>query len=562
MSAVQKPPARRRPLQPASQVKNALKQVLGELPLTAELYWRLRQGGQPLSKSFSLRRTQQRLPGWLAEAGAPPAGLPLPLPLKPRRAARKPAGRAVLVFATLRYWIEHAVLLSTALAGLGARVTLAYLPYANWRSPIDRFDLRRQNAYTARLLQPAADWINPVSLVDLHSSAKLPLPLALAVQQVSERDVQYTLQVEAVDPASNLYYLRLERNEQAARLALAYLSAHRPEVVLTPNGSILEMGAVYQAARYLDIPVVTYEFGEQRNRIWLAQDAEVMRQDTGALWQARRAGSGLSAAEKETIQSLYSARRGASLWENFARRWQGQPSQGGEQARQALGLDARPVVLLAANVIGDSLTLGRQVFSHSMTEWLLRSVQMFAARPDVQLVVRIHPGERYTQGPSVAEVIQSAAPGGLPEHIHVVPAADPLNTYDLIEIADLGLVYTTTVGMEMAMSGVPVIVAGQTHYRGKGFTLDPASWEDYAALLEQTLAAGDAAHRLTQEQVELAWEYAYRFFFEYPLPFPWHLLHFWNELETWSVKRVLSNEGQAEYGAAFQALMGEPIRYG
>ena len=30
----------------------------------------------------------------------------------------------------------------------------------------------------------------------------------------------------------------------------------------------------------------------------------------------------------------------------------------------------------------------------------------------------------------------------------------------LVEIAELGLVYTTTVGMEMAMSGVPVIVSG------------------------------------------------------------------------------------------------------
>ena len=41
------------------------------------------------------------------------------------------------------------------------------------------------------------------------------------------------------------------------------------------------------------------------------------------------------------------------------------PSQGGEQARRDLGLDERPLVLLAANVIGDSLTLGRQVFTRA-----------------------------------------------------------------------------------------------------------------------------------------------------------------------------------------------------
>jgi hypothetical protein len=31
----------------------------------------------------------------------------------------------------------------------------------------------------------------------------------------------------------------------------------------------------------------------------------------------------------------------------------------------------------------------------------------------------------------------------------------------------------------MAMRGIPVITAGQTHYRNRGFTSDPDSWEMY-----------------------------------------------------------------------------------
>jgi capsule polysaccharide export protein KpsC/LpsZ len=58
--------------------------------------------------------------------------------------------------------------------------------------------------------------------------------------------------------------------------------------------------------------------------------------------------------------------------------------------------------------------------------------------------------------------------------LHVIRPTEKINTYDLMEIAGLGLAYTTTVGMEMAMRGVPVILAGQTHYRGRGFTHDPA----------------------------------------------------------------------------------------
>jgi hypothetical protein len=456
-----------------------------------------------------------------------------------------------------------------ALAGMGNKVTLAYLPYANWQKPLNRFDLRRQNAYSHKVLDQAAPLLQTVSWLDVKPTSgqaalnQFPEILVEAIAEVSLRDVQYTLQVEEVDLSSELYLLRLERNTQAAQAALSWIQDNDPEIIITPNGSILEMGVVYQVARYLDVQVVTYEFGEQRDRIWLAQNAEVMRQETDELWKTRKDLS-LNEDQWNQVRELFTSRQRADLWQNFSRRWQGLPSQGGEQVRLDLGLDeispdSRPVILLPANVIGDSLTLGRQVFTDNMTQWLQRTVQYFTEHPKTQLVVRIHPGERYTKGPSVAEVVQSTLPH-LPEHIHLVGADDPVNTYDLIEIADLGLVYTTTVGMEMAMSGVPVIVAGQTHYREKGFTIDPDSWETYYQVLAQTLA-GPEGYRLSRDQVDRVWNYAYHFFFEYPFPFPWHLLHFWNELENWSLEKVLSEEGQAIFGDAFRYLKGEPVNW-
>jgi hypothetical protein len=276
------------------------------------------------------------------------------------------------------------------------------------------------------------------------------------------------------------------------------------------------------------------------------------------MWLARQ-DQPLTEEQWAQVKQLFAARQRASLFENFARRWQGVPSEGGAKVRQALGLDERPVVLLATNVIGDSLTLGRQVFSDSMTGWLERSVEYFAGRPDVQFVARIHPGELITKGSSVADVVRRVLPE-LPEHIHLVPADAKINTYDIVEIADLGLVYTTTVGMEMAMSGVPVIAVGNTHYRGKGFTLDPGTWEAYFETLSMVLDR-PADYRLTKEQVERAWRYAYRFFFDYPQPFPWHLLHMRKDLEEWPVERVLSLEGQEQFGKTFRYLAGEMIAW-
>jgi hypothetical protein len=562
--------------------KRTIKTILGKLPFTAEVYWRFIQRGKPVTNSFSLRKLEKAIPAWCTQAAA----------ARKRQATLKPSRnldtsstpilhltqgsppRRILIFATLRYWIEHATLLGTTLAGLGHQVTLAYLPYPNYRKAFHPFDVRRHNAYARSVLQNAAPLLNPISLLDVApaSSRAFPAGLMALIHEVAVRDTQYTLQIEHIEQgsgkseAARLYRLRLERNLQAAAAILGWIQslapAQRPELLITPNGSILEMGAVYQAVRSLGIPAVTYEFGEQRGRIWFAQDSEVMLQETDPLWQARQDET-LSQSQWEQIRALYTSRQNASLWENFARLWQGIPSQGGEQVRQALGLDERPVAVLAANVIGDSLTLGRQVFSKNMTEWLERSVQFFAGRPDVQLVVRIHPGERYLKGPSVAQVVQNAfgEAASIPAHIHLVQAPDPINTYDLMQIADVGLVYTTTVGMEMAMCGVQVVVGGRTHYRGKGFTHDPASWEEYFQTIDQALDAASRAAGHSRQEIERAWVYAYRFFFDYPTPFPWHLLDFWDQLETWSVERVLSEEGQARFGDTFRWLAGEPRRW-
>ena len=249
------------------------------------------------------------------------------------------------------------------------------------------------------------------------------------------------------------------------------------------------MGAAYRVAKYAGIPVSTYEFSDQKDCIWLAQNGEIMRQDTKALWETRKE-IPLTDTQRKRIESLYKAKVQGDLFENFVRHWQSSKRKGSEEVRQSLGLDERPIVLLATNVLGDSLTLGRQVFSQTMADWIERSVEYFAKRNDVQLVVRVHPGEMLTHGPSMVDVVNTLMPQ-LPEHIHLIGPREKVNTYDLIEMTDLGLVYTTTTGMEMAMSGVPVIVAGVTHYKNNGFTFEPQTYPEYYELLDKILTQPD-----------------------------------------------------------------------
>ena len=529
--------------------KTSLRNFIGELPLAAELDYALRQKNRTRKDHYNLSRLQKSLPQAAQQ-------------IKPFLQTAKP-GKNILFFATLHYWIEQAAFFSLTLAGLGHRVTLMTLPYSEWHKEMDKLTQKQRALHTRDALSALDPFVKHLSFLDLKPASALPAALQADIEEVSLWDAQYTLMREEVDMDSAkdraLYELRLKRNTFAALAALEWMQTHQLDVVLIPNGLILEMGIVFRVARYLNIPAVTFEFNDQREQIWLAQNTSIMRQDTDYLVR-ERCRLPMTDEMYERLADLENARRGARVWGKSKRLWQYVSAQGAGQTRKALGLDDRPVVLLAANVLGDSLTLGRNIFAESMSEWITRTVQYFAKRPDVQLVVRIHPGEKIVpQAKSMGTVVREALPE-IPSHIHVIGALDNVNTYDLIEIADLGLAYTTTVGVETAMNGIPVISCGDTHYRGRGFTMDPNSWEEYFSTLE-TVLSDLPAHRLTEEQTAKAWNYAYRFFFEYPRPFPWRLMNFWEDLEVWPVEKVLSDEGMALFGDTFKFLVGEPFTW-
>ncbi len=529
--------------------KTAIRNFLGEFPLAAELDWRIRQKNRVRKDHYSLERLRRSL----AEA----CKITVPFVQAASR------GSNILFFATLHYWIEQSAYIALVLAGLGHKVTLMTLPYAEWHKDMDKFMRRQRILLTRDTLNLISRVVNHVSMLELPSDAILPEPIKETVKQISMWDTQYTLMREEIDlnvrEDRALYDLRLNRNSLAARVTLDWMKTHQPDVVVVPNGLILEMGIVCQVGRHLGIPVVTFEFNDQREQIWLAQNSSIMQQDTDYLVEAR-GHLPVSESMVERVADLENARRGARVWGKSKRLWQYVSAQGADVTRQMVGLDSRPVVMLAANVLGDSLTLGRDIFAKSMTEWITRTVRFLAEKPEIQAVIRVHPGEMLVpRAKSMAQVVLEALPKS-PDNIHIIGSTDKINTYDLIEIADLGLAYTTTVGLETAMNGRPVIVCGQTHYRGRGFTLDPVSWEDYFSILGGALA-DLPSHRLRDDQIESAWNYAYRFFFEYPRPFPWRLMNFCDDLEVWPLQKVLSLEGLTKFGETFDFLVGKPFTW-
>ncbi|MEJ2513287.1 MAG: hypothetical protein P8Y72_17030 [Anaerolineales bacterium] len=352
-------------------LKRSVKQVWERVPFAANLEWQFFRRHQ-MRQNRRMESLRKHIAEWTADTPSP----------------AKSTGKKVFVFSMIYLWIRYAAGLGLAFSGIGHDVTLTYLPFQDWYKK----ESRHQNAIQERafnnILQPLASRLKVVSLFGMPAK-ELPPKLLHAVEALSERDYQYTRQVEQVNRNDPLYRLRIQRNHEAAGIFLKLLEEDRPDVVVVPNGLILEFGALFEVAKYLGIPVVSYEFGEQRDRIWIAQDKPVMFQDTREMWEQYQ-DQPFTQNEREKLEQLFASRRNASLWKQFSRQWQEIPAEGIQAVKQKVGLDDRPVVLMAANVIGDSLTLGRQVFSDNMTEWISISRITFSSfRPKTRSILTI-----------------------------------------------------------------------------------------------------------------------------------------------------------------------------
>jgi hypothetical protein len=185
------------------------------------------------------------------------------------------------------------------------------------------------------------------------------------------------------------------------------------------------------------------------------------------------------------------------------------------EIRRALGIDNdRPIVCLFTHINWDScFDLGTMLFD-SANQWVIESLRKMISITGVNWLVRIHPAER-TEGSlyTTDDLIKREFPT-LPQHIKVLWHDSGINSLSIFRVVDLGITIFGTVGVELSLLGKPVLLAGNAHFSGKGFTIDPKSRSEYLALLERAGQIGP----LSPEKQQIARQYAYSYFIERQIP--------------------------------------------
>ncbi len=219
--------------------------------------------------------------------------------------------------------------------------------------------------------------------------------------------------------------------------------------------------------------------------------------------------------ERELLAYLKSRREGLFDWIVFHRA----TTQNPEEVAARLRLDrSRPIVGLLTNVSWDAqLHYPANAFP-SMLDWLVRTVEYFRGRPDLQLLIRVHPAEingfPMSRQPILPELAKHVPV--LPSNVTVVPPQSGLSTYALMSLCNAAVIYGTKMGVELTSVGLPVIVAGEAWIRGKGLTHDASTPEEYLRLLDRL----PFESRLPDAALRCARQYAYHFFFNRMIPLP------------------------------------------
>lgn len=194
------------------------------------------------------------------------------------------------------------------------------------------------------------------------------------------------------------------------------------------------------------------------------------------------------------------------------------PERGLDGFVRRAGLDvSRPVIGVFSNVLWDAQLHFRSSAYANQIDWLADTMEWAATRPDVQLVVRVHPAEIRGTVRSRQRLVDALRDrvGRFPGNVWLVVPDDPVSSYALAAICDTVLVFGTKAAMEFAAAGLDVVTAGDAWTRGKGVSRDPASPAAYRRLLRDTVA------RLpSRARVERARRYAYHVFLRRMIPIP------------------------------------------
>ncbi len=151
----------------------------------------------------------------------------------------------------------------------------------------------------------------------------------------------------------------------------------------------------------------------------------------------------------------------------------------------------KKLVPVFTNVIFDTSQVHANTLFENMFAWLDNVKEAAQSHPEILFIIRAHPDESRPGKESRESVSSWINRSGLTSLPNVVffDSGEYISSYELIRRAHLVMVYNSTIGLEAALLGKPVVAGGKARFTQLETAYYPASSEEYKVLLEELLSA-------------------------------------------------------------------------
>ncbi len=313
----------------------------------------------------------------------------------------------------------------------------------------------------------------------------------------------------------------------------------KPDVVIMSHGIYVAWEPAFKVLLDSEIPVLTHGRGRRARTEHFHWNTPSSEWDLSEEWSLVKHVP-LTPSQKSKLDSYVESRKehkSESVKYSFGE------IDSVESTLRKLNLDPdRRRFVLYPNLMWDANSIKRATIFKSPTHWIRHTLDWFRANSDADLIIRIHPAEAVRGvSESVAGLVNEHCPS-LPDNIRLIAADEEISSFNVQQITDVGLVYTSTVGMELALQGKPVGVAGRVHYGGCGFTQDFEQIQDYDRWL------ADPTRDAIEPEQQLMFAHRYFYLWACRAQIPFEIFH---ELDAgvpvawkyWNLSRLWEDHG-------------------
>jgi len=286
------------------------------------------------------------------------------------------------------------------------------------------------------------------------------------------------------------------------------------DVVVLHHGIYVPQGIIVQVAKSMGVRVVVWNIAYREKRFIFSHGDtyhHTLIEENPDTWKK----ISLGRRHKDSLKKYLDSRsEGSKDWISFHN----------EKSSDKLDFISEKLKLkkditcigLLTNVIWDAQLHYPSNAFKDMLQWVIKTIEYFSTRKDLQLIIRIHPAEANGNIPSRQLVFDEINKiyKNIPDNVHIVLPKDPVSSYVLMSICDTILIYGTKMGVEMTYRGKPVIVAGEAWIKNKGITYDPESEAEYFHLLNSL----PFRKNISLSRLKLAEKYAFHFFYRRMIP--------------------------------------------